>query len=119
MKVALAIDTPVDIEGAKLRATMVDSFHKIRAPLVGFGVLFRAESGATAQVSWRIESGKIPARWRPLEGSRYDDEKGAYVDEKLPGWLVRLESIDDSNAGGSPTKVTISVKVGDAPPVDQ
>ena len=62
-----------------------------------------------AEVTWRIESGEFDASWRPLSGRRYDDDTNAYVDEAIPGWRARFESVDDRSANGSPSAITISV----------
>ena len=109
---SLAGDSPVPVPQSELTVHISESFHKIRAPLVGVSVLSvqAGNPAKKAQVGWRIESGKIDPTWRKLEGRRYDEDSGEYVEERIPGWRVRLDSIDDQSAGGSPTAITISVK---------
>lgn len=101
--------TPVGVPGSDLSAHISGSFHKSRAPLVGVSVLV-SQGEQKAEVSWRIESGQIESDWRPIEGRRYDDESETYVEEQIPGWLVRLDSVEDHSAGGDPTAITISLK---------
>jgi hypothetical protein len=108
--VSLVGDEPVALPGTELTAHISDAFHKTRAPLVGVSVLFEHASGQKAQVSWRIESNEIDRGWRELQGQRYDDATSTYVEERIAGFRVRLESIDDSSAGGSPTAITLSLK---------
>ncbi len=106
---ALSGPTPASVPGSDLTVFISGSFHKIRAPLVGVSVLF-SQGDKNAQIEWRIESGTINSTWLELRGRRYDKESGSYVDEEIPGWRVRLDSVDDHAAGGDPTAITISVK---------
>ncbi len=97
-------DLTVHISGA---------FHKIRAPLVGVSILVEQAGKPTprqAEVSWGIKSGHVSTKWRPVEGGRYDPETSEYVEERIEGWLVRLDSVDEQSAGGDPTAITVSFK---------
>lgn len=108
--ISLVGDAPVAIPGTPLRAHISGSSHKVQAPVADVSVLF--EHSAThqrAEVTWRIESNEFDTAFRPLEGRRFDDVSGRYVDEELPGWRARLDSIDDRKAGGSPIAITITV----------
>ncbi len=107
--VSLVGETPAPVPGTKLSVHISGSFHKTRAPLVGVSVLVSAED-KMAEVGWRIKSGKIDSQWIEISGRRYDEVSREYVDETIPGWLVRLDSVDDSSAGGDPTAITISLK---------
>lgn len=111
MTVSLQGEDPIVVPGSGLTAHISEAFHKTRAPLVGVSVLFTTTEAPIrrAQVAWRIESGNIDASWHPLEGRRYDTETSKYVEESIPGWKVRLDSIDDQNAGGTPTAITITL----------
>lgn len=110
--VSLTDDSTVPVPGTPLTAQMVDAFHKIRAPLVGVSVLVHDDESPTrsAKVDWRIESSKVNSGWRELAGQRWDDSSEAYIEERIPGWLVRLDSLDASTSGGSPSAITISFK---------
>ncbi len=110
--IRLSGDTAVQVPGTTLTARMTETFHKTRAPLIGMSVLVEldGEPVQRAQVGWRVESMKIDHAWLELAGQRWDDTSKAYVDERIPGWLVRLDSIDAQSAGGSPTAITVSFK---------
>lgn len=107
--IALSGDTSVPVPHSGLTVRISGSFHKIRAPLVGVSILV-SRLGDKAEVEWRIESGRINTEWREIQGRRWDAESNTYVEEKIPGWLVRLDSVDGSSAGGDPRAITISVK---------
>ena len=107
--VSLVGESPAPVPGTKLSVHISGSFHKTRAPLVGVSILVSADT-KMAEVGWRIESGKIDSEWIEISGRRYDEASREYVDETIPGWLVRLDSVDDSSAGGDPTAITISLK---------
>jgi hypothetical protein len=105
--VSLAVDEVKEVPGTPLVIRISSSFHKVQAPLVGVSVLVSVE-GEKAEISWRIEHGQIDASWQALEGRYYDDDADAYVEGRVPGWRVRLESVDDRKAGGSPSAITVS-----------
>jgi hypothetical protein len=86
--------------------------HKIQAPVVGISVMFEraGDPPAQAEVDWQIESGKIENRWLELAGRRWDNPSHQYIDERIDGWLVKLESIDTDSAGGTPSAITLSLK---------
>ena len=107
--VSLVGETPAPVPGTNLSVHISGSFHKTRAPLVGVSILVSA-GDAMAEVGWRIESGKIDSEWIEISGRRYDEASREYVEETIPGWLVRLDSVDDSSAGGDPIAITISLK---------
>ncbi len=102
----------VAIAATGLAAKISGSSHKARAPVVSVSVLFtQTDTGANqAEVSWTIESGKLDGAWQPLAGRRYDSTTQAYVDERIDGWEVRLDSVDDESVGGNPTAITLSVR---------
>jgi hypothetical protein len=106
---SLSGDTPVPVPGSNLVVHISGSFHKASAPVVGVDILF-VDGEQKVQVGWRIESGEINSEWIELRGRRYDDESSEYVDEEMPGWWVRLDSVNEQSAGGDPTAITISVK---------
>lgn len=107
--VSLSGKTPVPVPGSGLVVKISGSFHKIRAPLVGVSVLV-SRGDDLAEVEWRIESGQIESEWRTISGRRWDADSSQHVEEEIPGWLVRLDSVDDSSAGGDPTAITISLR---------
>lgn len=106
---SLSGDTPVPVPGTDLQVHISGGFHKASAPVVGVDILFQ-KGEQKVQVGWRIESGEINSEWMELRGRRYDDASSEYVDEEIPGWRVRLDSVDDQSAGGDPIAITISVK---------
>ena len=110
--VSLTDDSTVPVAGTPLTVQMVDAFHKIRAPLVGVSVLVNDDGSPkhTAKVDWRIESSNVDSGWRELAGEHWDEPSNAYVEDRIPGWLVRLDSLDASNSGGSPSAITVSFK---------
>lgn len=108
--ISLSGKTATSVPRSDLSVTISGSFHKSRAPLVGVSILVSAEDGAMAEVDWRIESGEIDSSWRPIAGERWDKAASTNVEEKIAGWLVRLDSVDEQSAGGDPTAITISLK---------
>ncbi len=107
--VSLTGKTPTPVPQSNLRVFISGSFHKASAPVVGVSVLVTSGE-EKAEVSWRIESGNVNSNWRPIEGRRYDEESSTYVEEEIPGWEIRLDSIEDQSAGGDPTAITISLR---------
>ena len=99
----------VPVPGTDLTVQLLGGWHKTRAPLVGVDVRF-GRGDDLAEVGWRIEQGEIDPAWQDLAGRRYDEATETYVETAIPGWQVRLLSVDDSNAGGSPTAITIEVR---------
>jgi hypothetical protein len=108
-QLSLVDDRPVAVPESDLTAHISGAFHKARAPVVGVSVLFQ-RGNDKAEVSWRIESGRLDAAWVEIAGRRWDDAANDYVDEVIDGWRVRLDSVDDQSAGGSPSAVTISIE---------
>jgi len=100
---------PQPVPFTDLSVHISGSFHKSRAPLVGVSVLV-SQGAAQAEVSWRIESGHIDDSWHEIAGQRWDDASSEYVEEKIPEWLIRLDSVEEHSAGGDPTAITISFK---------
>lgn len=96
--------------GTDLQVVISEAWHKTRAPLVGVSVLVSRGPKRKAQVGWRIESGKVPVEWKSISGRRYDGPTGKYVEETIPGWQIRMVTLDDSNAGGSPSAITVSFR---------
>lgn len=109
VSVSLRGKDPVPVAGSDLSVFISQSSHKIRAPLAMVSILV-ARGAQKAQVGWRIESNEINGAWLPLEGRRYDSESESYVEEAIEGWLVRLDSVDDTSANASPTAITVSFK---------
>jgi len=108
----LSLDDPealVPVTGSDLNVQLLGGWHKASAPLSGVDVRF-ARGEYLAEVGWRIESGAIDPDWQDISGQRYDDATDRYVDTAIAGWQVRLLSVDDTNAGGSPTAITIEVR---------
>lgn len=113
----LTLDDPeavVPVPGTELTVRLLGGWHKSFAPLVGVDVQF-ARGTDLAEVGWRIEQGAIDPAWQDLEGRRYDEASATYVETAIPGWQVRLLSVDDASAGGSPTAITIEVRTTPPP----
>ncbi len=100
---------PVPVPDTPLTVFISQSSHKIRAPLAMVSVLVAVGEQKT-EVGWRIESSQIDGEWRALQGRRYDSDSSKYVEEEIPGWLVRLDSIDKTSANASPKHITVSFK---------
>ena len=107
--VKLVGKTVVAVPDSDLTVRIESASHKIRAPVVGVSILVERGSDKT-EVGWTIEEGEISGSWEDVAGRRYDEDSGDYVEEQIPGWQVRLDSIDDTNAGGSPSAITVSFK---------
>jgi len=112
-RVSLSGDVPVPVPRSDLTVRISGTSHKIRAPVIGVSILVeeaRKPAARKAEVGWRIESGQLSPEWREVAGRRFDNESSSYLEEHIPGWLVKLDSIDDQAAGGSPTAITVSFK---------
>lgn len=107
--VSLMRKEPARVPGTSLSVFISQSSHKIRAPLAMVSILV-SEGEQKAEIGWRIESNQIDGVWRPLQGRRYDTDTSEYVEEEIPGWLVRLDSIDETSANASPRAITVSFK---------
>ena len=107
--VSLKGKEPVPVPDTRLTVFISQSSHKIRAPLAMVSVLV-VEGEQKAEVGWRIESNQIDGEWLALQGRRYDVETNKYVEEEIPGWLVRLDSIDETSSNASPRAITVSFK---------
>lgn len=92
-----------------LTAQISLSSHKIRAPIARLAILVRNKK-KQAEVHWRIESGKVDRTWQPIAGRRFDGASNSYVQETLPGWEIRLESIRSIHSNGSPRSVAVSFR---------
>jgi len=103
------LETSVAIPGSDLSVRLMGGWHKASAPLVGVDVQFRLDD-RIAEMGWRLERGVVTSDWRDLAGHRYDEKTERQLDTTIPGWQVRLVSVDASNAGGSPTAITIEVR---------
>jgi hypothetical protein len=107
--VSLVREEPALVPGTPLSVFISQSSHKIRAPLAMVSILVSI-GDQKAEIGWRIESNQIDGVWRPLEGRRFDNDTSEYVEEEIPGWLVRLDSVDETSANASPRAITVSFK---------
>ena len=107
--VSLMREDPAKVPGTPLSVFISQSSAKIRAPLVMVSILVSLGE-QKAEIGWSIESNQIDGAWRPLQGRRYDTETSEYVEEEIPGGVVRLDSVDGSSANGSPRAITVSFK---------
>lgn len=115
--VSLSGDTPVPVPNTDFKAYISGASHKTSTPLAYVRVLLSL-ADAKAEVRWQVQAGEIDTAWRKIEGRRWDADSSTYLEEEIPGWLVRLDSVDDSSSGGSPTALTISVKPTEVKPAD-
>jgi len=107
--VRLSGDTAVAVRETGLSVWISESSAKIGAPVSRVAVLVRG-GGRLAEAVWVIESGEFESRWRPIAGRFWHPEKKAYEEGELPGWEIRLVSIDESLPSGSPAAVTIELR---------
>lgn len=103
-------DAEASVEGDGLRVAILSSGSKIGAPAVTVTVLVTNAEGDGAQVRWLIENGNLDGAWVDVAGGRFDVETNAYIQEELPGWQIRLDSIDDQASSGAPRAVTVSLR---------
>lgn len=107
--IALKPETPVTVSGTDLTMELVSSWHKTSAPVNGFEVRFTL-ADHTTEVGWRIEEGEFDGEWRPMEGRYYEPDTSEYVEDTIAGWEVKMVSLDETDAGGSPALVTLAVR---------
>ncbi len=108
--ISLQGDMPVPVSGTEFRVQISGSYHKTSTPLVGVSILVSRGDDQQAEVEWRIKLGEVDSTWRPIKGNRYDAPSKSYMDEEIPGWQVRLDSVDAESVGGDPTAITVSFR---------
>ncbi|PKN46518.1 MAG: hypothetical protein CVU59_05810 [Deltaproteobacteria bacterium HGW-Deltaproteobacteria-17] len=108
-RISLSGETFVSVAGTQLQARISESSAKIRAPVTGLGVMIR-DGGRLAEVRWTIESGKFDGSWLPIAGRFWHPEKKQYEEGEIPGWVIRLVSLDDFSSNGAPISATIELR---------
>tara|TARA_R110002096_G_scaffold433381_2_gene651976 strand:- start:19581 stop:19931 length:351 start_codon:yes stop_codon:yes gene_type:complete len=100
---------PVIVPDSDLRAFISDSYQRSRAP--GAGVMVTVVQGDIhVKLTWSVSPQEIDTAWRPIQNSEFDYESNTQVTKGIPGWLVRLDSVERYSRAAGPSAVTISLK---------
>jgi len=109
VRMSLTGEAFVTVPGTLLQVRISESSAKIRAPVTGLGVMVR-DGQRLAEVRWTIESGKFDGSWLPIAGRFWHPENKRYEEGAVPGWVLRLVSLDDFSSNGAPIAATVELK---------
>jgi len=108
-RVALSGEAEVAVGGTALRLRISESSAKIGAPVSRVNVLVN-DGTRLAEAGWVIESGVFDKKWHPIEGRFWNPDAKEYQEGSVPGWEIRLLSLDDFHSNGSPAAVTVELR---------
>ncbi|MDX9721086.1 MAG: hypothetical protein RBU37_10070 [Myxococcota bacterium] len=109
VSLSLQQDQEQTLPGTELRLWISSSSSKHGAPVSSVSVMF-ALADVLAERSWTIEEGRFSSEWLAVEGRFWHPQLERYEEGALPGWQVRLDSVDETSVSGAPTAVTVSVR---------
>mgnify|MGYP000889122583 CR=1 FL=1 len=107
--IQLSGDTPITVPGTGLVLRISASSAKIGAPVSAVNVLVR-DGDRLAEAAWGIEEGKFDNSWRPIAGRFWHPDHEAYEEGAIPGWELRLVSLDEFHANGAPETITVELR---------
>jgi len=108
-RVNLTGEAFVAVPGTPLQVRISESSAKIRAPVTGLGVMVR-DGARLAEVRWTIESGKFDGSWLPIAGRFWHPVNQRYEEGAVPGWVIRLVSLNDFSSNGAPIAATVELR---------